>query len=443
MGIFEQFPYVNFHELNLDWIINELKKQGEEIENLKIEESDITPIIATADYIGLSEVDTGSYNSDKINDFIANGEQKYLYIPNGTIYNFSDPIVFTRDIILLGGGQLRYNGILSTGYFITTYNRAGNYATILPQNNKYYYNIDCAGKINGILFNQGIHNTVYAYVRNANNIGFNDNVSGVGYENNIFVSVVNDNDAIYNNAIGVYCNHPDNHYGTVYTRNCNIGFYANKLVHVDYIHAWIVSETIYINSCCAKINSDFVTIGEIYCDTMQFAIYLEKLANYVKIETINSAFNNNAVSSATYNANKYRPWDCALTPAANENCNIEIGAVNPLSVHGTVENTLQLKEIDKCITIKRPINYRVSGNFRFIPVTDGIYCAGNQLTDLPSQVPADYYAIRSYLAGEYYKVIELINDNTADDNIMIWYNKTNGRSIFFSSTKTYVATVQY
>ena len=26
MPVFEEFPYTNFHELNLDWIISELKK---------------------------------------------------------------------------------------------------------------------------------------------------------------------------------------------------------------------------------------------------------------------------------------------------------------------------------------------------------------------------------------------------------------------------------
>lgn len=26
MGIFRQFPYTNFHEINLDWLLNEMKK---------------------------------------------------------------------------------------------------------------------------------------------------------------------------------------------------------------------------------------------------------------------------------------------------------------------------------------------------------------------------------------------------------------------------------
>ena len=34
MGLFDQFPYTNFHELNLDWIINEMKKLREDFNNL-------------------------------------------------------------------------------------------------------------------------------------------------------------------------------------------------------------------------------------------------------------------------------------------------------------------------------------------------------------------------------------------------------------------------
>ena len=29
MGLFEQFPYANFHELNLDWILKKIKELNE------------------------------------------------------------------------------------------------------------------------------------------------------------------------------------------------------------------------------------------------------------------------------------------------------------------------------------------------------------------------------------------------------------------------------
>lgn len=34
MGAFEQFPYTNFHELNLDWIIKKVKQFQNSIDNI-------------------------------------------------------------------------------------------------------------------------------------------------------------------------------------------------------------------------------------------------------------------------------------------------------------------------------------------------------------------------------------------------------------------------
>lgn len=34
MGIFEHFPYTNFHELNLDWLLNAVKKLDKKVEAL-------------------------------------------------------------------------------------------------------------------------------------------------------------------------------------------------------------------------------------------------------------------------------------------------------------------------------------------------------------------------------------------------------------------------
>lgn len=35
MGLFEQFPYTNFHELNLDWIIQEIKTLNEKVDSIE------------------------------------------------------------------------------------------------------------------------------------------------------------------------------------------------------------------------------------------------------------------------------------------------------------------------------------------------------------------------------------------------------------------------
>ena len=34
MALFEQFPYTNFHELNLDWLLQQVKRQGSVIDSI-------------------------------------------------------------------------------------------------------------------------------------------------------------------------------------------------------------------------------------------------------------------------------------------------------------------------------------------------------------------------------------------------------------------------
>ena len=35
MGLFEQFPYSNFHELNLDWILQKIKELDEKVDSIE------------------------------------------------------------------------------------------------------------------------------------------------------------------------------------------------------------------------------------------------------------------------------------------------------------------------------------------------------------------------------------------------------------------------
>ena len=35
MGLFDQFPYTNFHELNLDWILGQMKNVEEYVKNIE------------------------------------------------------------------------------------------------------------------------------------------------------------------------------------------------------------------------------------------------------------------------------------------------------------------------------------------------------------------------------------------------------------------------
>lgn len=442
MALFNGWPWTQFQEQNLDWIIRELNKQQKEIYDLQIAE-DVSPIIATADYIGLSTVDEGYSNSDKLADFIQNGEQEYLYIPGGKTYNFVDPIDFSvRDVKIIGSGCLKYNGNLSTGYFLTTYSRPGNYASTLPQNNNYYYNIDCSGLINGIKYMGGIHNQVEAHIRNANNIGFHHHPDAVGYENTIRVSVINDNDATYIGSYGVYLEKPDCRYAEVYTRNCTYAFYANALVSIGLIHAWCNGENAYMNSACLVAASGYIDVDEIYCDTMQHIIYLEGLHTNIKIDKTQTVFADNLIPQATYNNYPYRPWDGDTVPAANSIYDIEIGQITTFNAYGSLVRIINLKPIDTAFKLRNANGYRVAGNFRFIPCSDGLYAATNALTSLPTGVTNSYYTITAYNAGNY-KVIRLVNDDQNLPIYMIWYNRSTGTSHFFSEDKTYITFANY
>ena len=35
MGLFEQFPYSNFHELNLDWVLARIKELDEKVDSIE------------------------------------------------------------------------------------------------------------------------------------------------------------------------------------------------------------------------------------------------------------------------------------------------------------------------------------------------------------------------------------------------------------------------
>ena len=42
MGLFEQFPYTNFHELNLDWVIQKVQDFDAQLQNI---DAQITNIV--------------------------------------------------------------------------------------------------------------------------------------------------------------------------------------------------------------------------------------------------------------------------------------------------------------------------------------------------------------------------------------------------------------
>lgn len=85
MGLFEQFPFTNFHELNLDWIIQELKKRGENmVLSVNGETGDV--ILYKNENIVFPEVDSNTWRMVRV----ADGHTAGVMFQNGLMYVMFD-----------------------------------------------------------------------------------------------------------------------------------------------------------------------------------------------------------------------------------------------------------------------------------------------------------------------------------------------------------------
>lgn len=103
MGLFDQFPYTNFHELNLDWIIDEMKKLREDFDSLP--DAIIEKLIATFKPGNFINVKLLGAKGDGVTDdtlIIQNALNKYksIFIPAGT-YKISS-VFINNDCTVLG-----------------------------------------------------------------------------------------------------------------------------------------------------------------------------------------------------------------------------------------------------------------------------------------------------------------------------------------------------
>lgn len=103
MGLFDQFPYTNFHELNLDWIIDEMKKLREDFDSLP--DAIIEKLIATFKPGNFINVKLLGAKGDGVTDdtlIIQNAINKYksIFIPAGT-YKISS-VFINNDCTVLG-----------------------------------------------------------------------------------------------------------------------------------------------------------------------------------------------------------------------------------------------------------------------------------------------------------------------------------------------------
>lgn len=120
MGLFDQFPYTNFHELNLDWIINEMKKLREDFDSLP--DSIIEKLIANFRLGNFINVKLLGAKGDGVSDdtsIIQKAIDKFkaVYIPAGT-YKITTLFINTDNTILgENADSTILNGIVKTaGY---------------------------------------------------------------------------------------------------------------------------------------------------------------------------------------------------------------------------------------------------------------------------------------------------------------------------------------
>lgn len=120
MGLYNQFPYTNFHELNLDWIINEMKKLREDFDSLP--NAIIEKLIANFRLGNFINVKLLGAKGDGVTDdtaIIQNALNKFkaVYIPEGT-YKITTLFINTDNTILgENADSTILNGIVKTsGY---------------------------------------------------------------------------------------------------------------------------------------------------------------------------------------------------------------------------------------------------------------------------------------------------------------------------------------
>ena len=85
MGLFEQFPFTNFHDLNLDWLINEIKKQGEHaVLSVNGQTGDV--VLYKSENIVFPEVDANTWRMVRV----ADGHTAGIMFQNGLLYVMFD-----------------------------------------------------------------------------------------------------------------------------------------------------------------------------------------------------------------------------------------------------------------------------------------------------------------------------------------------------------------
>lgn len=109
MGIFNRWPYTNFHEMNLDWIIEEVKKVVTEVEALDLSFDELKKYVE--DYF--KNLDISKEVNDKIDEMAASGELAQLILEAlqlKSIISFDNLASLKNADNLVNGGNIRMMG---------------------------------------------------------------------------------------------------------------------------------------------------------------------------------------------------------------------------------------------------------------------------------------------------------------------------------------------
>lgn len=108
MGIFEQFPYTNMHDTNLDWIIRQVKENATNIlkllgsEEISSEENDITLVKFSKN---LDDTWVASKTVEELKQAIEAGKMLI-----GVLYNDTEVALLTRYTFAAGANRFIFSG---------------------------------------------------------------------------------------------------------------------------------------------------------------------------------------------------------------------------------------------------------------------------------------------------------------------------------------------
>lgn len=284
MAIFDNFPYTNIHELNLDWIIKSTKEIKDKTDVLdetlilaenradkceeilkQIQSLFITPQMFGAVGDGITD-DTLALT--KLYDYAVENVSD-VYFPNGT-YCISNPIYVTDNYIMGDNAVIKVTSPMDYAVKFSM--------TVLDSREKSktcIINVDCNALANyGIGSGVSANRTFYLSILNPVYCGFNETLTSNSNNENLYnVRVVNSKTRYC--QFGIIAD-MDNNYGEINTINCIYGLKNTaSTVNINHIHSWLwddVADDILNDSAVIYSDVGNVSVNWLYQDDMRYAV---------------------------------------------------------------------------------------------------------------------------------------------------------------------------